>query len=64
MNHILIGVGLLVVSGLTHVAEAYHFLLWMGWGSPDTLGHYLALASAVSGIMFIARGIRNYVNSS
>lgn len=42
---------------LTHVAEAHHFMPWMGWGRPDSPGHYLDLASAIGGLAFIAAGI-------
>ena len=41
------GVCLLVVL-LTHVAEALQILPWMGWGLPDSPGHYLDLGSAVA----------------
>jgi hypothetical protein len=35
----------LVVVVLTHVAEAFHLLPGMGWGLPNTPGHYLDLSS-------------------
>jgi hypothetical protein len=44
----LIGCGLLVVVVLTHVAERWQIFPGMGWGQPDSPGHYLALASAIS----------------
>jgi hypothetical protein len=50
MKLILIGAGLLVVVVLTHVAEVFHWPLWMGWGLPSRPGHYLDLASAIGGL--------------
>jgi hypothetical protein len=38
---------------LTHVAEALHALPGMGWGQPDSLGHYLDLLSAIIGVGFL-----------
>lgn len=35
---------------LTHVAERLDILPAMGWGLPNSPGHYLDLISAVSGI--------------
>ena len=43
----------LLVMVLTHVAEALHFLPGMGWGLPNSLGHYIDLFSAVSGILLL-----------
>jgi hypothetical protein len=57
MNRILIGAGLLVVVVLTHVAEAYKFMPWMGWGLPNSPGHYLDLVSAIGGVVCIASGV-------
>jgi hypothetical protein len=37
----------LIVVALTHVAEAFNIFPSMGWGLPDSPGHYLDLASAV-----------------
>ena len=39
----------LVVVVLTHVAERWHIFPGMGWGLPDSPGHYLDLASAITG---------------
>jgi hypothetical protein len=38
---------------LTHVAERLHLLPGMGWGLPNSPGHYLDLFSAVSGIALL-----------
>jgi hypothetical protein len=46
----------LVVVVLTHVAEAFHLLPGMGWGRPDTPGHYLDLCSAITGLILLPLG--------
>jgi hypothetical protein len=38
---------------MTHVAEALHLLPGMGWGLPNSPGHYLDLFSAISGIVLL-----------
>ena len=35
---------------LTHIAEHWNILPSMGWGLPDSPGHYLDLASAILGV--------------
>jgi len=53
-RYLLLGGGAcLVVMVLTHVAEWLHFLPGMGWGLPDSAGHYLDLVSAVSGVILL-----------
>jgi len=47
------GSACLLVVALTHVAEALHILPGMGWGLPDSRGHYLDLFSAVFGVGFL-----------
>jgi hypothetical protein len=47
------GFGCLLVMVLTHIAEAMHLLPGMGWGLPNSPGHYLDLSSAVSGIALL-----------
>ena len=51
------GAGLLLVMVLTHFAEALSVLPQMGWGRPNTPGHYLDLVSAVAGIVLVVAGI-------
>ena len=46
----------LVVVVLTHIAEAFHLLRGMGWGLPNTPGHYLDLLSAIIGIILLPLG--------
>jgi hypothetical protein len=50
---LLAGCGCLTVVALTHVAEAMHWLPGMGWGLPNSPGHYLDLFSAVSGVALL-----------
>jgi hypothetical protein len=45
-----LGVVCLIVVALTHVAEGFHIFPSMGWGLPDSPGHYLDLVSAVFGL--------------
>lgn len=52
----LIGAGCLVVTVLTHVAEAVHLFPAMHWGSPHSAGHYLDLSSAWLGLVLSALG--------
>jgi hypothetical protein len=46
----------LVVVVLTHVAEALHLLPSMGWGLPNSAGHYLDLCSAIIGLILLPLG--------
>src|SRR5712691_2471937 len=51
-----VGAGCLVVVALTHVCEALHLLLWMRFGEPDSVGHYLDVSSAVLGVTLLPAG--------
>jgi uncharacterized membrane protein HdeD (DUF308 family) len=42
---------------LTHVAETFRILPMMGWGLPNSAGHYLDLVSAVLGCTLLALGL-------
>jgi len=47
---------------LTHVAERIDILPSMGWGLPNSPGHYLDLIGAVSGIsLLVAAGLARFV---
>ena len=46
----LVGCPCLVIVVLTHFAEHFDLLPGMGWGLPDSPGHYLDLVSAVAGV--------------
>ncbi len=43
------GLACLATVALTHVAEKLRVFPSMGWGLPDSPGHYLDLSSAVIG---------------
>lgn len=47
------GCACLVIVVLTHVAERLRIFPSMGWGLPNSLGHYLDLFSAVGGIALL-----------
>ena len=58
---LLAGCCCLLVVVLTHVAERLHVLPGMGWGLPDSPGHYLDMFGAVAGVVlllsaFVLRG--------
>jgi hypothetical protein len=46
----------LVVVVLAHIAEAFHLLPGMGWGIPNSPGHYLDLFSAIVGLILLPLG--------
>ena len=50
------GAASLVIVVFTHVAEALHALPGMGWGMPNSPGHYLDLVSAVLGLTLLPLG--------
>jgi hypothetical protein len=52
----LLGLIFLTVVVLTHVAERFELFPSMGWGRPDTIGHYLDLVSTVLGCVLLAVG--------
>jgi hypothetical protein len=52
----LFGAGCLIVVVLAHVAERFHLFPCMGWGLPDSAGHYLDLVSAFGGLILFPIG--------
>jgi hypothetical protein len=52
----LFGLAFLIIVVLTHVAEQFRLLSWMGWGQPKSAGHYIDLASAILGCTLVALG--------
>jgi len=49
---------------LTHLAERARVLLGMGWGLPNSPGHYLDLFSAFSGaVLLLAAGVVRLLHS-
>jgi hypothetical protein len=53
----LIGLSLLIVVVLTHVAERFHIFPSMGWDQPNSIGHYLDLVSAIFGCALLLVGL-------
>ena len=53
---LLVGTGFAVVVILTHVAEALHTFPEMGWGLPNSPGHYLDLVSAIAAPILLSMG--------
>ena len=53
---LLLGSGFLILVVLTHIAEAFHIFPAMGWGLPNSAGHYLDLVSAILGCTFLPLG--------
>ncbi len=49
----LIGCGCLLVVVFAHVAERFDIFPFMGWGLPDSPGHYLDLFSAIAGVALL-----------
>jgi len=54
---LLIGFICLAIVVFTHVAEMLNVFPGMGWGFPDSPGHYLDFASAVLGGTLLIAGI-------
>jgi hypothetical protein len=52
----LLGAGCLIVVVLAHICEALDVLPWMGWGLPNSIGHYLDLGSAAFGLTLFPIG--------
>ena len=52
----LVGAWFLMVVVLTHVAEESHLFPWMGWGLPNSMGHYADLISAAAGLILFPAG--------
>ena len=53
---LLFGSACLIIVVLTHVAEAFHILPSMGWGLPNSAGHFLDLVSAALGCTLLLLG--------
>ena len=50
------GVVCLIVVVLTHIAERLQLFPGMGWGQPNSIGHYLDLISAILGGVLLLVG--------
>src|SRR5262249_1956566 len=53
----LFGAVCLTIVVLTHVAETCGLFPGIGWGQPDSAGHYLDLASAILGCTLFPVGL-------
>jgi hypothetical protein len=51
------GIACLIVVVLTHVAECWRILPGMGWGLPNSPGHYLDLSSAILGAILLVAAL-------
>lgn len=51
-----VGASGLVMVVLAHLAETFRWLPAMGWGRPDSVGHYLDLVSAIMGVTLLLLG--------
>jgi hypothetical protein len=51
-----VGLACLTMVVLTHVAEAFHFFPAMGWGQPNSAGHYVDLVNAILGCTLLPLG--------
>ena len=54
---LLLGFVCLAIVVFTHVAEMLHVFPSMGWGLPDSPGHYLDFVSAVVGCALLIAGM-------
>jgi hypothetical protein len=52
----LLGAACLMIVVLAHFCEALGLLPWMGWGFPNSVGHYLDLGSATFGLTLFPIG--------
>jgi hypothetical protein len=54
---LLFGFVCLTIMVFTHFAEGLHAFPGMGWGLPDSPGHYLDFVSAMLGSMLLIAGM-------
>ena len=52
----LVGAAFLLVVIFAHASEAFGFIPSLGWGRPNTLGHYIDLVSAIAGAILLPIG--------
>jgi hypothetical protein len=53
---LLCGAVCLLIVVLTHIAEAFHIFPSMGWGLPNSAGHYLDLVSVILAAILLPLG--------
>jgi hypothetical protein len=54
---LLTGSAFLLMVVLAHVAEHFKIMPSMGWGLPDSPGHYIDLFSAIAGVGLLLSGV-------
>lgn len=52
----LVGAAFLLVVIFAHVCEGFGFIPSVGWGRPNTPGHYIDLVSAIAGVILMSIG--------
>ncbi len=60
---VLLGVACWMIVLLTHVAERLHVFPSMGWGVPDSPGHYIDLVSAIVGCISLLAAFALWVTA-
>jgi len=53
----LVGAGFLAVVVLAHIAEGLPLFPGLGWGRPQSVGHYIDFISLVAGIGFVIASV-------
>lgn len=53
----LVGTGCLIVVVMAHVFERFRLFPLMGWGLPNSAGHYLDVISAIAGLILFPIGL-------
>jgi hypothetical protein len=48
------GIGCFAIMAATHVFEKFSVLPALGWGRPDSIGHFIDLSAALFGIALFA----------
>jgi hypothetical protein len=52
----LLGAFCLMIVVFAHLSEAFNLLPRMGWGLPNSAGHYVDLVSAIAGLILLPIG--------
>jgi hypothetical protein len=61
---LMVGSACLLIVVLTQIAEAFHIFPAMGWGLPNSIGHYLRRGSASLGVVLLLLGLIINVRTS
>ncbi len=60
----LFGAGCLVIVILAHLCEAEHWFVFMQWGQPYSIGHYLDFICAILGLTVFPLGVISTIVST